>query len=69
MPWGANSFARDMAKARFAKQALAKDATRPLALTDAVAPVKISVGGCLAELTPLRRYGSTCCENWKPPLL
>lgn len=71
MPFGANSLAIDVDNARNANLELAKDDMSALAFTDAVAPVKMSVGGCFALLSSpcLSRSGSEDCEKRKAPLL
>lgn len=57
--------------ARMAYLADAKPDILALLLTDAVAPVKMRVGGYFAEESPavLRRSGSAAWEKMKAPLL
>lgn len=70
MPLGPNSRVRDCTSARVANLLTAKDEKLADALSEAVAPVKISVGGCLGCLDAAwRRRGRMACEKWKPPLL
>lgn len=70
-PWGANSRAMDWDRARMAYLAVEKEAMRALDLTEAVAPVKIKVGGYLVEASEavFRRRGRVDCEKRKAPLL
>lgn len=51
--------------------AVEKDDMRALLLTDAVAPVKMRVGGYCAALSSavFRRSGNTACEKRNAPLL
>jgi hypothetical protein len=70
-PFGANSFAIESDRARKANFEEANVAMSGLALTEAVAPVKISVGGYLASESSacFSRRGKACCENRKAPFL
>lgn len=69
-PCGQNSLARDWDNARSPNFAEAKEAKFADALTEAVAPVKISVGGyfVVAEAVD-NRSGITACEKMKAALL
>lgn len=51
--------------------AVEKDDINALLFTDAVAPVKIRVGGYCADLSSavFKSRGRTACENRKAPLL
>lgn len=51
--------------------AVEKDDMSALLLTDAVAPVKMRVGGYCADLSSavFKRRGNTACEKRKAPLL
>lgn len=61
---------RDWTSARVANLLTANEEKLADALREAVAPVKISVGGWVGFFSAaLRRRGSTACEKWKPPLL
>ena len=70
-PLGANSLATLWAKARIAYFAVLKLDMRALDFTEAVAPVKMRVGGYLAEGSSAcwRSRGRVCCEKKKAPLL
>lgn len=70
-PCGANSFAMEVESARRANLAQAKADIRALALTLAVAPVKIRVGGYLANLSSacFKSSGRLFCEKMRAPLL
>ena len=68
-PWGPNSRARDWDRARTAHFPVAKEAHIALPLTEAVAPVKIRVGGCADLGTEDRSSGIASREKRYPPLL
>ena len=70
-PLGANSFAILVDSARIANLDDAKLDISAFALMEAVAPVKINVGGCFEPVSSacLRSSGITCCEKRKAPLL
>ncbi len=67
-PLGPNSLARLDDSARKANFPVAKDEDVALALTDAVAPVKISVGAC-SSLGLFSSSGSVACEKLNAPRL
>lgn len=68
-PWGANSLAIDRLRARMPYFEVLKEDIFALDFTEAVAPVKMRVGGWEPEDVWERRRGRADWEKRKAPLL